>query len=253
MKLLLLAALLAHAEGGNTLYVWFLPSARKSFSPAQAKGTVEAGNGFVRALKLGTRLVGFAAAEPFDCSGLHKSDVLAFVGEKDEALDFARRSGLLEAEDEWVRQDWAATRQNPEIGLEGRRMVFVGASAAAQFASELAGKATKEQAAALLIVHGAGHAAGLKHRDDGSFMDDGALLAANISGKGGFVSNGVLVRPRLTPIEALFDPSLVRALGASGYDDKYKTGNTQFAAWVKHFGLRSPPAEPPLCKALRCL
>lgn len=253
MKLLLLAALLAHAEGGNTLYVWFLPSARKSFSPAQAKGAVDAANAFLSRLKLGTRAVGFAAAEPFDCSALDKRDVLAFVGEKAEALEFARRSKLLTAEDEWVSSDWAATLHNPEIGLEGRRMVFVGASAAARFAAELGAKATKEQAAALLVVHGAGHVAGLKHRDDLSFMDDGARLVSNVSGKGGFISNGALVRPKETSIDALFDAALFRRIGASNYDDKYETGNTQFVAWLKHFGMRSPPAEPPLCKALRCL
>lgn len=245
---------------GNRLYLWFLPSANAHFSPAQAKEVVAAGNAFLQRMSVLTRMTAIAPPQPFDASDIDKTDLVVLIGEKAEVLDFGLKSKLLaQADHSWVEHDWQGSKYNPEMGIDqhnGRKgVVLVSASGASAMTKEAGGNATKAQITALLAIHGAGHVAGLKHLDDRSFMDDGALLAANISGKGGFIMNGVMVNPRLTPIDDLFHAGLFDKLPASDYDRKYSPQNTQRKAWIKLFGSRAPSPVSAYCsqKPKHCL
>lgn len=237
---------------GNRLYLWFLPSSKAHFSPSEAKDVVIAGNAFLQRLSVMTRMSAITTPQPFDASDIDKNDLVAIIGEKEEALDFARKSKLLaEGDVKWVAQDWGGGPQSPELGIdryEGRKgLVLISASGAKGMTKEVAGKATKSQITALLAIHGAGHVAGLKHLNDRSFMDDGSHLAANISGKGGYLLNMVMVNAKLTPIEDHFAAQLFDKLPASEYDRKYSPQNTQRKAWVKLFGTAAPSPVPPYC------
>jgi hypothetical protein len=236
---------------GNTIYAWFLPSSKAHFSPQEAKAVIAAGNVFLRRMSVMTRLVGLKAAVPIDASTLDNREVIALVGEKQEVLDFARKSSLLKKSDAWVEGNWSAIPSNPELGMKRTKermgWVLVGASASEGFARALKGKASKVEAAALIIIHGSGHVAGLGHLTRGSFMDDGAVLAANISGESDFVMKGATVSPKQTAIEDLFDAKLFDKLPDHNYTGSYTSEKTQRAVWNRFFGWTAPSPVSEYC------
>lgn len=186
-----------HGEGvsvkrpGHKIIVWALPEAQKSFGEAGLKAIVAAGDRNLASLGVSTRLVIYKgkrlSREMADAMGK-----LAILGSKKNVLLLAPANGLItQDEATWLQSYWNPDGTNPEKSENGHssgdgRYSMIGSEACFSFA-QTAGIPPVE-AAALFIIHGVGHQAGIGMGPDGhtqeqNFMDDGARLVSMLSGK----------------------------------------------------------------------
>lgn len=152
----------------NVIYLVALPSSSPEFSVQDVKSIAAQANANFRNLGLQTRVVVFESNDPFDPAHIDPNDSYALLGSSTEIISSVAGESFTDN----IREkagDLAFNSKHTELSATNRNKfeqgILIESSRVSKFASESVSK--KNNAAAFLITHGAGHNAGMDlHIDD---------------------------------------------------------------------------------------
>lgn len=174
----------------NIIYLQILPSTAAKLTKADVEKIRATTQQSFKDMGLKTKVVIYDASKrgAFSIKNLDKSDAVAVIGSTKEIKQFAKAQG-----DVSTYSTWQGGSSNPERSQNNGSIIGVDVNSLDQAKSDL--KTSPDKAAALFIIHGAGHNSGMNHwsSDDGptnmpNIMTDYPVIVGKLN-PGTYVNN----------------------------------------------------------------
>jgi len=209
----------------NVIYIVALPSSSSSLSKEDYQNIVQEANNAFDRLGVKTKVVLFESSAPFDPRHLDETDSYVMIGSNKEIVQTISENPDAYRDKAPTYYSEAKGYNHPEESNKRGPGVVIDSEGLAGWSREL--KSDKSKATALIVLHGAGHNAGLSHVNQNNWImkEAGRIMAVinpmdiYFGEEGGIID---IVKPEIKTVDDVMSP-VNNASYKAGIEDHFGT------------------------------